>query len=247
MSRAGFRNPIPGWGAGSPWRKSPLHSSGDASRLSPASVASGSDCRPTKPAGGLRRNRRRPPVALFVGYIYPLCALLTPCQAGASPLSVQRAVSPRAAGRRFATGSAGGGRGLPGRETAPWRVCDTQRVPRGGWPSPPGPGVIQWSRHNDRDPERSFVECRRPSRDSLPRCSPRGRSRCWSPPGVSPPRGRTSSSSRSATARSRRRKPPSTPGSRPSGPVARPTARRAGCRSFARPRPPMSARSTACR
>ena len=53
----------------SPWRKSPLHSSGDASRLT----------------------------ALFVGYICPICALLTPCQAGASPLSVQRGVSPRAA------------------------------------------------------------------------------------------------------------------------------------------------------
>ena len=52
----------------SPWRKSPLHSSGDASRLT----------------------------ALFVGYICPICALLTPCQAGASPLSVQRGVSPRA-------------------------------------------------------------------------------------------------------------------------------------------------------
>ena len=64
----------------SPWRKSPLHSSGDASRLT----------------------------ALFVGYLCPICALLTPCQAGvlcpgalqptgASPLSVQRGVSPRAA------------------------------------------------------------------------------------------------------------------------------------------------------
>ena len=54
---------------GSPWRKSPLHSSGDASRLT----------------------------ALFVGYICPICALLTPCHVGASPLSVQRGVSPRAA------------------------------------------------------------------------------------------------------------------------------------------------------
>ena len=53
----------------SPWRKSPLHSTGDASRLT----------------------------ALFVGCIYPICALLTPCQAGASPLSVQRGVPPRAA------------------------------------------------------------------------------------------------------------------------------------------------------
>ncbi len=48
----------------SPWRESPLHSSGDASRLT----------------------------ALFVGSICPICALLTPCQAGASPLSVQRGV-----------------------------------------------------------------------------------------------------------------------------------------------------------
>ena len=48
--------------------KAPLHSSGDASRLS----------------------------ALFVGCIYPICALLSPCQADASPLSVPRAVSPRA-------------------------------------------------------------------------------------------------------------------------------------------------------
>ena len=53
----------------SPWRKSPLHSSGDASRLT----------------------------ALFVGYICPICALLTPCQAGASSLSVRRGVPPRAA------------------------------------------------------------------------------------------------------------------------------------------------------
>ena len=67
---------------GSPWRKSPLHSSGDASRLT----------------------------ALFVGYICPICALLTPCQAGASPLSVQREVSPRAAERlrRIDAGSAQG-------------------------------------------------------------------------------------------------------------------------------------------
>ena len=53
----------------SPWWKSPLHSSSDASRLT----------------------------ALFVGYICPICALLTPCQAGASLLSVQRGVPPRAA------------------------------------------------------------------------------------------------------------------------------------------------------
>ena len=46
----------------SPWRKSPLHSSGDASRLT----------------------------ALFVGCVCPICALLTPCQAGASPLSARR-------------------------------------------------------------------------------------------------------------------------------------------------------------
>ena len=58
--------------ASNPWRKSPLHSSGDASRLT----------------------------ALFVGCICPICAILTPCQAGASPLSVQRGVSPRAASRR---------------------------------------------------------------------------------------------------------------------------------------------------
>ena len=45
-----------------------MHSSGDASRLT----------------------------ALFVGYICPICAILTPCQAGASPLSVQPGVSPRA-------------------------------------------------------------------------------------------------------------------------------------------------------
>ena len=37
-------------GSSSPWQKSPLHSSGDASRLT----------------------------ALFVGYICPICALLTP-------------------------------------------------------------------------------------------------------------------------------------------------------------------------
>ena len=58
--------------ASSPWWKSPLHSSSDASRLT----------------------------ALFVGYICPTCALLTPCQAGASLLSVQRGVPPRAASGR---------------------------------------------------------------------------------------------------------------------------------------------------
>ena len=53
----------------SPWRKSPLHSSGDASRLT----------------------------ALLLGQICPIFSLVPPCQAGASPLSVQRGVSPRAA------------------------------------------------------------------------------------------------------------------------------------------------------
>ena len=52
----------------SPWRKSPLHSTGVASRLT----------------------------ASFVGCIYPICALLTPCQPGATPVSVRRGVSPRA-------------------------------------------------------------------------------------------------------------------------------------------------------
>ena len=58
----------------SPWRKSPLHSSGDASRLT----------------------------ALLLGQICPIFSLVAPCQAGASPLSVRRGVSPRAveAGRR---------------------------------------------------------------------------------------------------------------------------------------------------
>ena len=56
-------------GASSPWRKSPLHSSGDASRLT----------------------------ALLPGRICPIFSLVAPCQAGASPLSVQRGVSPRAA------------------------------------------------------------------------------------------------------------------------------------------------------
>ena len=70
QDEAGLRKLARRWrGPHSPWRKSPLHSSGDASRLT----------------------------ALFVGYICPICALLTPCQAGASPLSVQRGVSPRAA------------------------------------------------------------------------------------------------------------------------------------------------------
>ena len=55
--------------ASSPWRKSPLHSSGDASRLT----------------------------ALLLGQICPIFSLVPPCQAGASPLSVQRGVSPRAA------------------------------------------------------------------------------------------------------------------------------------------------------
>ena len=53
----------------SPWRKSPLHSSGDASRLT----------------------------ALLLGQICPIFSLVAPCQAGASPLSVRRGVSPRAA------------------------------------------------------------------------------------------------------------------------------------------------------
>ena len=52
----------------SPWRKSPLHSSGDASRLT----------------------------ALLLGQICPIFSLVAPCQAGASPLSVRRGVSPRA-------------------------------------------------------------------------------------------------------------------------------------------------------
>ena len=63
--RRPYRAPAPS----SPWRKSPLHSSGDASRLT----------------------------ALFVGCICPICARVTPYQAGASPLSVQRGASPRAA------------------------------------------------------------------------------------------------------------------------------------------------------
>ena len=52
----------------SPWRKSPLHSSGDAPRLT----------------------------ALLLGQICPIFSLVAPCQAGASPLSVRRGVSPRA-------------------------------------------------------------------------------------------------------------------------------------------------------
>ena len=55
----------------SPWRKSPLHSTGVASRLT----------------------------SLLVGCICPICALLTPCQAGAPPVSVRRGVSPRAVER----------------------------------------------------------------------------------------------------------------------------------------------------
>ena len=52
----------------SPWQKAPLHSTSDASRLT----------------------------ALFLGRICPICSLVTPCQPGASPVSVQRGVSPRA-------------------------------------------------------------------------------------------------------------------------------------------------------
>ena len=58
---------------------------------------------PYWPTGSLHRDRRRLPAALFVGYICPICALLTPCQAGASAIcrrpagAVQRGVSPRAA------------------------------------------------------------------------------------------------------------------------------------------------------
>ena len=54
----------------SPWRKAPLHSTGDASRLT----------------------------ALFLGRIWPICSLVTPCQPGASPVSVRRGVSPRTPG-----------------------------------------------------------------------------------------------------------------------------------------------------
>ena len=53
----------------SPWQKAPLHSTGDASRLT----------------------------ALLLGRIWPICSLVTPCQPGASPVSVRRGVSPRAA------------------------------------------------------------------------------------------------------------------------------------------------------
>ena len=65
----------------SPWRKSPLHSSGDASR----------------------------PTALFVGYICPICALLTPCQARAF-LARERSQPPAALGamRVFTTGGYAG-------------------------------------------------------------------------------------------------------------------------------------------
>ena len=47
---------------GSPWQKSPLHSPGVASRLT----------------------------SLLVGCIWPICALLAPCQPGATPVSVRR-------------------------------------------------------------------------------------------------------------------------------------------------------------
>ena len=46
----------------SPWQKSALHSTGVASRLTSS----------------------------FVGCICPICALLTPCQAGPPPVSVRR-------------------------------------------------------------------------------------------------------------------------------------------------------------
>ncbi len=95
-----------------PVAKSPrCISSGDASRLRPASVAFGSDCRPATPTGSLHRSRRRLPAALFVGCICPICALLTPCQAGAS------AVSPAPSGRGC---NAGFHHGLPG-------VCAVER------------------------------------------------------------------------------------------------------------------------
>ena len=51
-----------GRAASSPWQKAPLHSTGDASRLT----------------------------ALFLGRIWPICSLVTPCQPGASPVSVRR-------------------------------------------------------------------------------------------------------------------------------------------------------------
>ena len=65
------RAPQTGPSTSSPWQKAPLHSTGDASRLT----------------------------ALFLGRIWPICSLVTPCQPGASPVSVRRGVSPRAASR----------------------------------------------------------------------------------------------------------------------------------------------------
>ena len=77
----------------SPWQKAPLHSTGDASRLT----------------------------ALFLGRIWPICSLVTPCQPGASPVSVRRGVSPRAA-RELSTRVSTGVRELR------WRTLDRQYI-----------------------------------------------------------------------------------------------------------------------
>ena len=108
-----------------PVAKSPrCISSGDASRLRPASVAFGSDCRPATPTGSLHRSRRRLPAALFVGCICPnmrpphaLSGGRLGSFAGALRARVQRGVSPRAPRslrRRTATTSGGGSDSLEG-------------------------------------------------------------------------------------------------------------------------------------
>ena len=94
--------------ANSPWQKAPLHSTGDASRLT----------------------------ALFLGRIWPICSSSPPCQPGASPVSVRRGVSPRAAkrARRAKAGHSQGGPGAP-----------TTELRRTGRPSRVGPKGLRSS------------------------------------------------------------------------------------------------------
>ena len=68
-----------GLGLNSPWQESPLHSPGVASRLT----------------------------SLLVGCIWPICALLTPCQPGATPVSVRRGAFHHGLSRRHRSRNAG--------------------------------------------------------------------------------------------------------------------------------------------
>ena len=113
--------------------------------------------RPPQPPGSRMRAEARQPVAKVPAAFerrcippdcvvrrlhIPICALLTPRQAGASPLSVQRGVSPRAAGR--------GLHRFPGFEDARLAL-DAPPVVSGLWRLPPRSGGRRYvSRRGDR-------------------------------------------------------------------------------------------------